>query len=109
MSDFAGGLSMRVPAGPIVFSPELGGGLVIGEFVRPTAAEAVHDEVYESVDPSIRAGLSVGAPFRNNHGVVVSLGLTKVFSGIDVLDDQGELLTPFDLFTELSIGYQGWF
>ncbi len=109
MSDFAGGLSLRAPAGPIVVSTELGGGLVIGEFVRPTAAEVVEDEVYESVDPSIRAALTVGAPFRNNHGLVVGVGLTKVFSGLPVPDEFGREFSPFDLFAELTFGYQGWF
>jgi hypothetical protein len=109
LSDFSGGLSLRAPLGPVVFSSELAGGVVIGEFVRPTSSSAIDDEVYESVDPSLRAGMWLGAPFRNNHGLVVGVALTKVFSGIEVADAQGQGLSPFDFVTELSFGYQGWF
>jgi hypothetical protein len=109
MSDFAGGLSFRVPMGSLVFSSELAGGLVIGEFLRPTSSSATQDERFESVDPSVRAGMWLGAPFRDNHGVVVGLALTKVFSGLEVQNAQGVGFTPFDFVTELSVGYQGWF
>jgi hypothetical protein len=109
MSDFGGGLSFRAPLASIVFASELGGGLVVGEFLRPVSASATEDERYEAVDPSMRAGISIGAPFRDNHGVVVGLALTKIFSGIDVEGDDGRSYTPFDLVTEVNIGYQGWF
>lgn len=109
MSDFSGALSLRAPLGPVVFSTELGGGLVIGEFLRPTSDSPTEDERYEAVDPSMRAGMWLGAPFQNNRGVVVGVALTKIFSGITVDDGTGHRLRPFDLVTELSIGYQGWF
>ena len=77
--------------------------------MRPTSSAATEDERFESVDPSVRAGMWFGAPFRDNHGVVVGLALTKVFSGLEVQNAQGVGFTPFDFVTELSIGYQGWF
>lgn len=108
-TDFAAGLSIHAPAGFVVLSADVTGGLAISEFFEPRNSQTVDDSIIRGYDPMLRGAFWVGVPIRNNHGLTLGLSLTKIFSGIAVELDDGETLIPFDLNPELSLGYQGWF
>lgn len=115
-TDFAIGLAGRTDLGRVFLGAQLGGGLAISEFLRPTEARVGGDQRYEGFDPLLRGSTQLGVGLRGSHGLVFGLALTKVFSGervpldVDGDPDAGDpSARPFDFLAEFNFGYHARF
>ncbi|MEZ4447941.1 MAG: hypothetical protein R3B09_00590 [Nannocystaceae bacterium] len=114
-TDIALGPSLQIPLRVLFLELGGGGGLMISSFRRPTALDPAGDELVVGYDGMIRGDAAIGVPIRNNQGIRIGADVVKPFSSKTVAIDPHDTAEvpartrPFDLFLDVTVGYQMWF
>lgn len=113
-TDFSLGPSAQLVLGPVMLEGGVGGGVGISTFVRPR--DGFEEEDFSDVTGLLRGGGHLAIPIRNDQGITIGASVSKFFSGLQVvaaddldLVDPEPNANPFDLVTDVYLGYQMWF
>lgn len=110
-TDLTLGPSVQIAARVLLIEVGVGGGLAVSNYRRVRSAQPLEDEQTVGYDPMIRAGVSFGAPIRNNHGLALGVDLQKIFSRtlVAVPPSQAPDSVVFDMLLTINLAYQAWF